>query len=421
MVALFLALPAGAYADFTVNDPGDAADEDLADADCDAAATAGTQCTLRAAIQEANDTAGPDSIGFAFPGPGVTTIAPATSYPTITGPTTIDGYSQAGSQPNSRRFGKPLDTVLRVEIDGSSLPTDFLSDTFTFDTGSAPSTVKGLVLNGNPNNAIRTNGTANVAIQGNFIGTNAAGTQAKANGAAYFGFGGFAAFGGSNPEDTNLISGNTHDGVGTNNGASLERNYMGVGANPKTAIPNGNPVDPFSAVIGLYGTPNRVVQNLIARNPVEAVRMYNPGVTYIARNRIYENAEIGLDLENNGVTPNDPLDADMGHNELQNFPKVQTAKRLTNSLKLKGVLNSEANGNYVVEFFEAKRKRREANRSLGSFGVTTDAEGRGTFSLTVGRRVKPGLFVTATATDTALGAEGGTSEFSKPRKVKLPN
>ena len=37
--------------------------------------TGGDQCTLRAAIQQANATAGADTINFAIPGTGVKTIA----------------------------------------------------------------------------------------------------------------------------------------------------------------------------------------------------------------------------------------------------------------------------------------------------------------------------------------------------------
>src|SRR5687767_6481601 len=51
----------------TVNTLGDAADVTL-DGDCDTdAGTAGSQCTLRAAIQETNDIPGDDAISFSLP------------------------------------------------------------------------------------------------------------------------------------------------------------------------------------------------------------------------------------------------------------------------------------------------------------------------------------------------------------------
>lgn len=72
-VALLLALtsgPAEATTAFTVNDSGDAKDRKI-NGVCDALPFRGQQCTLRAAIQEANATAnsgGPDEINFAIGG-----------------------------------------------------------------------------------------------------------------------------------------------------------------------------------------------------------------------------------------------------------------------------------------------------------------------------------------------------------------
>jgi trimeric autotransporter adhesin len=418
-LAATLAVPAAARGDFTVNQAGDESDANLADTACDISGDAGIQCTLRAAIEEANDTASADVIGFALPGTAVTTLTPATAYPDLTSPMTISGYSQAGSAPNTQPFPKPLDTELRVEIDASAIPFDFASETFTFASGSAPSTVQGLVVNGNPNSAFRSNSGANATIRGNFIGTNSDGTEAAPNGGGFFGFSGTTTIGGPNPADTNVISGNSDDGIGTNAGVSVERNYIGVGADGKSPIPNGNAADIFSRPVGFFGSPNRLVQNIIAHNVRPPVVMFNSStVTYVSENRIYDNPGIGLDFQDDGVTQNDPLDADNGPNELQNFPVVKKAKAKGSTTKVSGVLDSEANGNYRVELFEAREKNREGQRFLNSFGVTTDAEGHGKFKVEVGRRVKRGRFITATAIDLALGTEGGTSEFSRPRKVK---
>ena len=76
--------------------------------------------TLRQAILDANAHAGPDTIAFNIVGSGVHTIAPASALPAITGPVTIDGYTQAGSSANTNSTDQGLDTVLRIEIDGTS-------------------------------------------------------------------------------------------------------------------------------------------------------------------------------------------------------------------------------------------------------------------------------------------------------------
>lgn len=60
---LLLALssaPADAATTFTVNKTGDVADRKITDAACDVSRKRGKQCTLRAALEEANDTFGAD-------------------------------------------------------------------------------------------------------------------------------------------------------------------------------------------------------------------------------------------------------------------------------------------------------------------------------------------------------------------------
>src|SRR5215212_571241 len=89
---------------FIVNFTGDENDTDFpngsvngsSDGKCDLdSGTAGDQCTLRAAIQQANVTKGADTIAFDIPpGSGVQTISPGFELPTITHTVTIDGYTQ---------------------------------------------------------------------------------------------------------------------------------------------------------------------------------------------------------------------------------------------------------------------------------------------------------------------------------------
>ncbi|MBK7705170.1 MAG: hypothetical protein IPJ30_05165 [Acidobacteria bacterium] len=69
----------------------------------------GLQCTLRAAIQEANAREGYDYIEFNIPGGGIHTIAPASPLPLINKPVSVRGETQPGYS------GTPL-----IEIDGVS-------------------------------------------------------------------------------------------------------------------------------------------------------------------------------------------------------------------------------------------------------------------------------------------------------------
>ena len=99
--------PAHAATTFTVNSTADAPDAFTTSNTCDTDVfTSGDQCTLRAAIQQANATAGADTINFAIPGTGVETIAVGATglgtLPTITDPVTINGYTQTGASPTPR-------------------------------------------------------------------------------------------------------------------------------------------------------------------------------------------------------------------------------------------------------------------------------------------------------------------------------
>jgi hypothetical protein len=60
--------------------------------------TAGDQCTLRAAIAEANRREGENRISFAIPGTGVPVIALTKPLPDVTEPLFIDGASQPGGR-----------------------------------------------------------------------------------------------------------------------------------------------------------------------------------------------------------------------------------------------------------------------------------------------------------------------------------
>ena len=75
--------PAFAATTFTVNSTADNPDASGADAICDVSpSVSGPQCTLRAAIEQANFTEGPNVIDFGISGTGVKTIQPSSALPT---------------------------------------------------------------------------------------------------------------------------------------------------------------------------------------------------------------------------------------------------------------------------------------------------------------------------------------------------
>jgi hypothetical protein len=148
----------------------------------------------------------------------------------------------------------------------------------------------------------------------------------------------------------------------------------------------------------------------------------------INSNAIYGNGKLGIDLASagEGVTPNDPRDADSGPNRLQNHPVITEAVAPsttgTGSATIRFTLQSEPGKTYRVDFFASVAPdasgRGEGQAFMGFTNVTTDASGvasgtfAGTFNLPLGQRLPPAApivpFFSATAT------EGGrnTSEFS---------
>lgn len=182
--------PAAAAASFTytVNSTGDTNDANLTDHACD-----GT-CTLRSAIEQANANCSADpaittAILFTIPGSGVHTITPVpvtnagvqnhpAALPNISCPVSIDGTTQGGAG----YTGPPL-----IELDGSVAATTQLAPGLGFGGNVNGSTVRGLIVNRWNGAGLQFAGKGGATVvavfvaQGNYIGTDASGSQASPN------------------------------------------------------------------------------------------------------------------------------------------------------------------------------------------------------------------------------------------------
>jgi hypothetical protein len=138
-------------------------------------------------------------------------------------------------------------------------------------------------------------------------------------------------------------------------------------------------------------------------------------------NSIHSNFGQGIDLNPNGVTPNELGDADTGPNNLQNFPVLTSVTNSGSNTTMQGSLNSRPNGAYTLEFFANAAADRsgfgEGQTFLGSTMVTTDSSGNASFTVTLPVAVAAGQIVSSTATDAA----GNTSECSQNRAVASGN
>jgi hypothetical protein len=376
--------------------------------------------SLRQAILDANANDGADEIGFNIPGGGVKTISPVSALPEITGAVTIDGYTQPGSRPNSRAKGG-LDAVLLVEISGTRS---------TLEIEASNVVVRGLVVNRASGSGISIRSGSGSRIEGNFVGTDPSGTLDRGN--SSFGVqidgGGNHKIGGASPAARNLISGN--------NALAVELSDNSAGANRVQGNLIGVQRDGFSFLggteLGIYiDAPNNTVggtkpgtANTIANNFDEGILVDLAGIradtgNRILGNSIFGNGRLGIDLDGDGRTANDPRDPDSGANRQQNFPVLTSAEVAGRTTTIRGKLDSTPSTRrneqtFIVQFFSNPRLEDEGKTFLGQKKVTTNLEGKVPFTFQLDRAPKlSDDNVTATATD----AKGNTSEFSRPEPL----
>jgi trimeric autotransporter adhesin len=368
--------------------------------------------SLRQAMFNANVTPGADVIDFNIAGSGVKTITPTTALPKITGPVTINGYSQPGAEPNTKAVGS--DALLKVEISG------FGGGAGLVITGSN-STIKGLVIN-RSGSGIRIDGptaTGNRVV-GNYLGTDVSGTQDLGNDA--YGLtvdGANNTIGGEATAARNVISGNDRLGIlfeDTGGGGNeVVGNYVGTDKNGTAPLGNssfGIAIDDINN--NTIGGTTAAERNVISGN-LTGVSIYGPAATgnRVLSNSIFSNAGLGIDLGADGTTANDPGDPDTGPNNLQNKPVISSAKKgATGTTTVRGKLNSTPGKTFTVQFFSNPEGTDEGKTLLGSESVKTDGTGNFSFVFSTKKVIRLGQNITATAT----GADG-TSEFSAPRKV----
>lgn len=182
--------------------------------------------SLREAITNANATVGPDKIVFNIPGSGVRVINLLNTLPEIIDPVSIDASTQPGYA------GKPI-----VEVNGTAIGS---ANGFVIRAGGT--TIRGLAIGGfNGLSAIWIRDCDNNFIQGNHIGVDGAGNLARPNSRGILlSNSANNQIGGTTAALRNVISGSVFDGIelGGNNNV-IQGNFIGTDAAGTTAIPNG--------------------------------------------------------------------------------------------------------------------------------------------------------------------------------------
>ncbi len=358
-------------------------------------------CSLRIAIEAANETAGPDRIEFeseAFE--GGETITLYEPLPPITDPVEIDATPIAGYE------GTPL-----VEVDGERFAGEATG--LEIGAGAGGTSVEGLAI-GDFEYGISVNQASTpVSICRDFVGTEMSGHEARPNefGVEIAPTAVGVRIGAGCPGGGNLISGNLVDGIlDFGEGTKIADNRIGTDA-LGGPLPNGTagpgPVPNGGIVVSEEATGTRIgggrgeagAGNTIAHNEGAGV-FVDAAASHVAAfaNSIHSNTGLGIEIGGTARPPVPSLAAvDLGAAET-----IAT-----------GTVLGAPSETYAVEIFANSAcdpsGSGEGETYLGNAQLITDSGGSGEFSVH-GQAAPLGQeTITATATDQATQT---TSEFS---------
>jgi hypothetical protein len=271
--------------------------------------------------------------------------------------------------------------------------------------------------------------TGNV-IAGNFIGIAADGVHALGNtdDGITLSVADDNLIGGTAVGAGNVIAGNGMNGIlitgGTASGNLVQGNFLGTNASNASNL--GNSLDGVlvtgSASDNTIGGTVAGAGNTIADNGRTGVVIASGTGDAILGNSIVANHKLGIDLGDDGVTPNHPVGTGTGPNNLQNFPVLTSVVSTGTSTVIQGTLNSTPETSFRLEFFANDAAdpsgfgQGQLFLGAATLTVTTGPDGTATFTRTVPFALKGTQFVTATATD----PNDNTSEFSADAPVIAP-
>ncbi|TAK12921.1 MAG: hypothetical protein EPO35_10865 [Acidobacteria bacterium] len=236
-----------------------------------------------------------------------------------------------------------------------------------------------------------------------------------------------AQIGGTNPGEGNVITGNNRGiaiyQVGANpvpTGIAIVGNQ--IGTNAAGTMPGNSMFGvqvSTSANTSIGGT-NAGAGNLIRGNGSDGVRIDGSASgAAILSNTIESNGGLGINIVGApGVNANDLNDADAGPNGLQNFPVLTNPSNAGPATTVDFTLDTDdVNAEHTIQVFANAvcdaSGFGEGSKLVGTFARTTDGSGDASGTLTLNQQVPVGEFLTATVTDAA----GNTSEFSQCRMV----
>jgi titin len=332
----------------------------------------------------------------------------------------------SGNQLNGIELGPffvPFGTTQTDLIEGNKIGTDLTGNAAVANQGDGiPANASGIMIGGTTpgtRNIISGNAHAGIVIgaaerndviEGNRIGTNAAGKAALGNAGDGIDLMGSAVVGGTLPGAGNLISGNAGDGIFANQAAPFVQLPVDliignrIGTDITGIAPLGNLANGVHLLIGSIQIGEAIPGggNVIAFNGNDGILVDGAPQNTISGNSIFANGNLGIEDINLGASS----------------PVLTAAVNANGELTIEGTLATFTPSSlFTLEFFANPTcdpsGSGEGKTYLGSIQVTTDSNGLAPFSLILPFTVPKGQFITATATDSS----GTTSEFSNCEEV----
>ena len=247
--------------------------------------------SLRQAILSANAAPGLDTVSFAV-GTGARTIAPLSALPAVTDPLVLDATTQPGYD------GRPL-----IELSGARLPAGNSTTGIVLRAGS--STVSGFVINRFGANGVSLLSKGGNTVSGNYVGTDAAGSAAAPNaGQGILVQTPNNVIGGATAAARNVISGNAKNGIQLYTTAAsanvIQGNYVGTSAAGTAAVANGKCGVSVASANNTIGGAGASGRNVISGNGADGVLIAGAGATL---NRVQGN-HIGTNAAGTAALPN---------------------------------------------------------------------------------------------------------------------
>ncbi len=260
--------------------------------------------SLRAALTSSNannNLNDVDTINFNIPGSGVHTISLLSALPEIEEMVDINGYSQPGASANTKSAPEPMDSVIKIQIDGGGNMANVLAFS-NVEFNSQNSTVRGLSIYGGTAETIRDSGFGYggnnfINVYGNYINVDATGLSMPNKNSTTRDKSGvkitsLSKVGGASPAQRNIISSTAYFNyasvIVSFMTGTIEGNYIGIGRDGHTDLGAKEGVE-----LGVWGTivggdsiaqknviSGNDIANILIRGHSNAVRGNYIGTTY---------------------------------------------------------------------------------------------------------------------------------------------